>query len=318
MKVGFIGGGNMGEAMIAALCGAGGRDCAASGENFAEYKENFAHGGRNFISDTQNFTACERNSANLEQDFASHERDSACAQSDSDTKLQVLAYARSKNEALRKRYGVQILQDEAQLAHAADMIVLATKPASYEGILHLIAPELAGKILLLLAPNFKLERAQNIVGADVLVARAMPNVAAGIGASATALCYGEYFDEASREIVRALAAKIGKFYEIDEACFAAFTGIASSLPAYVCAFIEAAADAGVRGGLPRALCYDAVAAAVEGTARLVQSGKRPSELKDAVCSPAGTTIEGLAALEAAGFRAAVMAAIEACIAKARS
>ncbi len=317
MKVGFIGGGNMGEAMIAALCGAGGRDCAASGENFAEDKENFASSERNFMPDAQNFTACGRNSANLEQDFASHERDSACAQSGSDTKLQVLAYARSKNEFLHKRYDVQILQDETQLAHAADMIVLATKPASYEGILHLIAPELAGKILLLLAPNFKLECAQNIVGADVFVARAMPNVAAGIGASATALCYGEYFDEASREIVRALAAKIGKFYEIDEAGFAAFTGIAGSLPAYVCAFIEAAADAGVRGGLPRALCYDAVAAAVEGTARLLQSGKRPSELKDAVCSPAGTTIEGLAALEAAGFRTAVMAAIEACIAKAR-
>ena len=324
MKVGFIGGGNMGEAMIAALCKAGGRDCAASRENFAEDKENCtsggencAHDGRNFISDAQNFTACGRTSANLEQDFASHERDSACAQSGSDTKLQVLAYARSKNEVLRKRYGVQILQDETKLAHEADMIVLATKPASYEGILHLIAPELAGKILLLLAPNFKLVRAQNIVGADVFVARAMPNVAAGIGASATALCYGEYFDETSREIVRALAAKIGKFYEIDETSFAAFTGIAGSLPAYVCAFIEAAADAGVRGGLPRALCYDAVAAAVEGTARLLQSGKRPSELKDAVCSPAGTTIEGLAALEAAGFRAAVLAAIEACIAKAR-
>ena len=84
----------------------------------------------------------------------------------------------------------------------------------------------------------------------------------------------------------------------------------------MCAFIETA-DAGVRGGPPRALCYDAVAAAVEGTVRLLQSGKRPSELKDVVCSPAGTMIEGLAALEAAGFRAAVMAAIEACIAKAR-
>ena len=269
------------------------------------------------MPDTQSFAACGQNSANLEQNFASRERDFACAQPTSDTKLQVLAYARSKNEVLRKRYGVQILQDETQLAHEADIIVLATKPASYEGILRLIAPELAGKILLLLAPNFKLECAQNIVGADVFVARAMPNVAAGIGASATALCYGEYFDEASREIVRALAAKIGKFYEIDEAGFAAFTGIAGSLPAYMCTFIEAAADAGVRGGLPRALCYDAVAAAVEGTARLLQSGKRPSELKDAVCSPAGTTIEGLAALEAAGFRAAVMAAIEACIAKAR-
>lgn len=317
MKVGFIGGGNMGEAMIAALCGAGGLDCAASGENFVEDKENFAHGGRNFISDAQNFTACGQNSEPNMQNSASDGQNSSCAQSVSDTKLQVLAYARSKNEVLRKRYGVQILQGETQLAHAADIIVLATKPASYEGILRLIAPELAGKILLLLAPNFKLECAQNIVGADVFVARAMPNVAAGIGASATALCYGEYFDEASREIVRALAAKIGKFYEIDEAGFAAFTGIAGSLPAYVCAFIEVAADAGVRGGLPRALCYDAVAVAVEGTARLLQSGRRPSELKDAVCSPAGTTIEGLAALEAAGFRAAVMAAIEACIAKTR-
>ncbi len=324
MKVGFIGGGNMGKAMIAALCTAGGRDCTASGENFAEDKENctasgenFARGERNFISDAQNFTACGQNSEPDIQNSASDGQNSSCVLSGSDTKLQVLAYARSKNEVLRKRYGVQILQDEMQLAHAADMIVLATKPASYEGILHLIAPELAGKILLLLAPNFKLERAQNIVGADVFVARAMPNVAAGIGASATALCYGEYFDETSREIVRALAAKIGKFYEIDEAGFAAFTGIAGSLPAYMCAFIEAAADAGVRGGLPRALCYDAVAAAVEGTARLLQSGKRPSELKDMVCSPAGTTIEGLAALEAAGFRAAVMAAIEACIAKAR-
>ena len=317
MKVGFIGGGNMGEAMIAALCRAGGQDCAAGGENFTEDKENSAHSGQNFISDIQNFTACGQNSEPNMQNSASDGQNSSCAQSVSDTKLQVLAYARSKNEFLRKRYGVQILQDETQLAHEADIIVLATKPASYEGILRLIAPELAGKILLLLAPNFKLECAQNIVGADVFVARAMPNVAAGIGASATALCYGEYFDEASREVVRALAAKIGKFYEIDEAGFAAFTGIAGSLPAYVCAFIEAAADAGVRGGLPRALCYDAVAAAVEGTARLLQSGKRPSELKDAVCSPAGTTIEGLAALEAAGFRAAVMAAIEACIAKAR-
>ena len=324
MKVGFIGGGNMGEAMIAALCKAGGQNCTASRENFTEDKENCAasgencaHDGRNFMPDTQNFTACERNSEPDMQNSASDGQNSSYAQSSSDTKLQVLAYARSKNETLRKRYGVQILQGETQLAHEADIIVLATKPASYEGILRLIAPELAGKILLLLAPNFKLECAQNIVGADVFVARAMPNVAAGIGASATALCYGEYFDEASREVVRALAAKIGKFYEIDEAGFAAFTGIAGSLPAYMCTFIEAAADAGVRGGLPRALCYDAVAAAVEGTARLLQRGKRPSELKDAVCSPAGTTIEGLAALEAAGFRAAVMAAIEACIAKAR-
>jgi len=71
------------------------------------------------------------------------------------------------------------------------------------------------------------------------------------------------------------------------------------------------------GGRPRQLCYDAVAAAVEGTARLIQSGKHPAALKDEVCSPAGTTIEGLVALENGGFRGALMQAIAACIAKAR-
>lgn len=101
----------------------------------------------------------------------------------------------------------------------------------------------------------------------------MPNIAACIGASATALCFDAGFSEPKKETVREIIAKIGKIYEIDEAEFAAFTGIAGSLPAYACAFIEAAADAGVRGGLPRQLCYDTVCAAVEGTARLIQSGK---------------------------------------------
>jgi len=98
---------------------------------------------------------------------------------------------------------------------------------------------------------------------------------------------------------------------------APLTGLAGSLPAYACAFIEAAADAGVRGGLPRQLCYDAVCAAIEGTARLIQSGKHPAALKDEVCSPAGTTTERLAALENGGFRGALMQAVAACIAKAR-
>ncbi len=195
--------------------------------------------------------------------------------------------------------------------------MLATKPASYEAILRLIAPELAGKILLLLAPGFDINRARQIAGEGVYIARAMPNVAACIGASATALCFDAGFSEPKKETVREIIAKIGKIYEIDEAGFAAFTGIAGSLPAYACAFIEAAADAGVRGGLPRRLCYDAVCAAIEGTVRLIQSGKHPAALKDEVCSPAGTTIEGLAALEKGGFRGALMDAVAACIAKAR-
>lgn len=300
VKIGFIGGGNMGGAMIEALWRAQSNE-ADAGRSSAE-GERKSSGG----SETQR-------AGNLAQT----DKNASQRECEKEAKFEILACARSKNEALRQRFGVKIAASETDLAREADAVVLATKPASYEAILRLIAPELAGKILLLLAPGFGINRARQIAGEGVYIARAMPNIAACIGASATALCFDAGFSEAKKETVREIIAKIGKIYEIDETGFAAFTGIAGSLPAYACAFIEAAADAGVRGGLPRQLCYDAVAAAVEGTARLIQSGKHPAALKDEVCSPAGTTIEGLAALEKGGFRGALMDAVAACIAKSR-
>ncbi|WP_158333646.1 pyrroline-5-carboxylate reductase [Campylobacter concisus] len=300
VKIGFIGGGNMGGAMIEALWRAQ-SDEAGTVRNSAEDERKSSGGSQ--ARGTENLAQTVKNASQRE-----------C---EKEAKFEILACARSKNEALRQRFGIKIAASEADLAREADAVVLATKPASYEAILRLIAPELAGKILLLLAPGFDIKRARQIVGEGVYIARAMPNVAASIGASATALCFDDGFSEPKKETVREIIAKIGKIYEIDEAWFAAFTGIAGSLPAYACAFIEAAADAGVRGGLPRQLCYDAVCAAVEGTARLIQSGKHPAALKDEVCSPGGTTIEGLAALENGGFRGALMQAIAACIAKAR-
>ena len=298
-KIGFIGGGNMGGAMIEALWRAQSDEAGAV---------------RSFAEDEQKLGGSEAREAEI---LAQTDKNASQHECEKKTKFEILAYARSKNETLRQRFGVKIAASETDLAREADAVVLATKPASYEAILRLIAPDLAGKILLLLAPNFDINRARQIAGEGVYIARAMPNIAACIGASATALCFDAGFSEPKKETVREIIAKIGKIYEIDETGFAAFTGIAGSLPAYACAFIEAAADAGVRGGLPRQLCYDAVAAAVEGTARLIQSGKHPAALKDEVCSPAGTTIEGLAALEKGGFRGALMQAVAACIAKAR-
>ena len=296
-KIGFIGGGNMGGAMMEALWRA-----QPDGVSSAEDERKFDGGSE----------ACGMENL-VQTDKAPRLRE--C---EKEAKFEIIACARSKNEALWQRFGVKIAASETDLAREADAVVLATKPASYEAILRLIAPELSGKILLLLAPNFDIKCARQIVGEGVYIARAMPNIAACIGASATALCFDAGFSETKKETVREIIAKIGKIYEIDETGFAAFTGIAGSLPAYACAFIEAAADAGVRGGLPRRLCYDAVCAAIEGTARLIQSGKHPAALKDEVCSPGGTTIEGLAALEKGGFRGALMQAVAACIAKAQS
>ncbi|WP_148790243.1 pyrroline-5-carboxylate reductase [Campylobacter concisus] len=300
VKIGFIGGGNMGGAMIEALWRA---------------QSNEAGTVRNSAEDERKSSG--RSEARGAENLAQTDKAPSLHECEKKVKFEILACARSKNEALRQRFSVKIAANETDLTREADAIVLATKPASYETILRLIAPELVDKILLLLAPGFDIKRARQIVGERVYIARAMSNVAASIGASATALCFDAGFSEPKKETVREIIAKIGKIYEIDEAGFAAFTGIAGSLPAYACAFIEAAADAGVRGGLPRQLCYDAVCTAVEGTVRLIQSGKHPAALKDEVCSPAGTTIEGLAALENGGFRGALMQAVAACIAKAR-
>ena len=96
-------------------------------------------------------------------------------------------------------------------------------------------------------------------------------------------------------------------------------GVSGSSPAYVFMFIEAMADAAVKGGMPRKQAYRFAAQSVLGSAKLLlETGRHPGELKDMVCSPGGTTIEAVEVLEKAGFRAAVMEAVDACIEKSRN
>ena len=99
----------------------------------------------------------------------------------------------------------------------------------------------------------------------------------------------------------------------------AVVSVSGSSPAYVFMFIEALADGAVRDGIPRSQAYRLAAQAVLGSAKMVlETGKHPGELKDMVCSPAGTTIEAVAALEKAGFRDAVLSGMKACTDKTKS
>ena len=231
----------------------------------------------------------------------------------------LFVYARSKTAALREKCSINAYESEAAVASAADITVLATKPAAYDGILNLIKDAARGKVIVTLAPSFSLEQSAQILGTQAKVARAMPNTPAAIAEGVSALCFNENLSADERATVREIFENFGAVYELDEAKFAAFTGIAGSLPAYVFMFIEATADAGVLEGLPRALAYEAVAASVAGSARLMlKSGKHPAALKDEICSPGGTTIEAVKALENGGFRAAVMDAVGACVKKARA
>ena len=106
--------------------------------------------------------------------------------------------------------------------------------------------------------------------------------------------------------------------ELEERLMNEVTALTGSSPAYVFMFIEAMADAAVQSGIPRSLAYRLAAQAVLGSAKMVlETGKHPAELKDMVCSPAGTTIEAVAALEREGFRNAVITAMGECTKKTR-
>ncbi|WP_297560336.1 pyrroline-5-carboxylate reductase [Meiothermus sp.] len=143
------------------------------------------------------------------------------------------------------------------------------------------------------------------------VVRCMPNLAATIGKSSTAITGPREADEAGDlEFARALFATVGDVYDLPERLFDAFTGMSASAPAYVAVVAEALADGGVKQGIPRGQALQLAADVLIATGELLRR-KHPAVLKDEVSSPGGTTIHGLAALEARGVRAALIEAVEA-------
>ena len=134
----------------------------------------------------------------------------------------------------------------------------------------------------------------------------------------TGVCKNNLVTEDEFAYVLKLLSSFGLAEAIPESLMDAVVSVSGSSPAYVFLFIEAMADAAVADGMPRAQAYKFAAQAVLGSAKMVlETGKHPAELKDMVCSPAGTTIEAVRVLEEKGFRGAVMDAMKACTAKAK-
>ncbi|WP_169754645.1 pyrroline-5-carboxylate reductase family protein [Campylobacter curvus] len=175
-------------------------------------------------------------------------------------------------------------------------------------------------IFITVAPNFSIQMVREVLGADAKVARTMPNMPSLIGEGVTAVNFSSNFTADDRASVMKILSCFGKTYELAEDKFAVFTAIAGSLPAYVFMFIEALADGAVLEGLGREKAYAIVCEAVAGSAKMataaLKEGKHPARLKDEVCSPGGTTIEAVRVLENAKFRAAIIEAVSAATRKA--
>lgn len=229
-----------------------------------------------------------------------------------------------KSEEAVKRaaetFHIHTTTDNIEVAEAADVLILAVKPQFFEGMIAEIKGAVGeDKLVISIAPGKTMEWLMNHFGKEMKLVRCMPNTPALVGEGCTGFCTYSMVTEEEQETARKILESFGKAYPVPENLMDTVVGVSGSSPAYVFMFIEAMADEAVAEGMPRALAYEFAAQAVLGSAKMVlETGKHPGELKDMVCSPAGTTIQAVKVLEEKGFRAAVMDAMEACIEKSRN
>lgn len=191
-------------------------------------------------------------------------------------------------------------------------IFLAVKPQFLGDVFAEIADLISeDSVVISMAAGVKIEKLQAWAPKARFV-RMMPNVCAQIGEAMTAVTYNSNISTEEAEDVKEILSAAGKVEQVPEKLMDCVTAVSGSGPAFVFMFIEAMADAAVKCGMPRSQAYTYAAQTLYGSAGMVlKTGKHPAELKDMVCSPAGTTIEGVSALEKNGFRNAVIDAVTA-------
>ena len=230
----------------------------------------------------------------------------------------------AKTEATRRaradQFGIQVEAANRAVAEAADVVVLAVKPQFFPEVIAEIRDCVEGKLVISIAAGLTVERIAELFGQPagaMRLIRCMPNTPALVNAGCTAVCPGAGATDADVALCLRLMGSFGRAIVIPERLMDAASAVAGSSPAFVFMFIESLADGAVAAGMPRAQAYEFAAAAVAGSAQLVlETGRHPGDLKDMVCSPGGTTIEGVRALEEGAFRASVMDAVDACVKKA--
>lgn len=217
--------------------------------------------------------------------------------------------------ALEERYALQTGTAQ-QIAACADYVFLGVKPQGLPGLFEEIAPALAARkdrfVLISMAAGVSIRQIEDLCGCPCAVIRIMPNTPVAVGAGM--ILYAANALVSSEEVAdfTHILAAAGRLDALPEALIDAACALSGSGPAFVDVFIEALSDGAVACGLPRdkALLY--AAQMVYGAAKLMlESAKHPAQLKDAVCSPGGTTIAGVQALEEGAFRADTMAAVTA-------
>ena len=222
--------------------------------------------------------------------------------------------------ALAEATGITLCGSNADLAKAADVIIIAVKPQMMaQALKEITAGPIEGKLFISIAAGKDIAFMQEFLGPDAPIVRIMPNINSKVRAATSALAPSPKATEEHKKIARDIFSTIGTVTELPESLIGTFMAIASAAPAFSYMYIDALARAGVRFGMSKKLALEIASSQVFGSAKMVmESNEHPFDLIDQVCSPAGTTIEGITALQANGFEAAVHKAVEAALLRDRA
>ncbi len=204
--------------------------------------------------------------------------------------------------------------DQASVVSGADYLFLGVKPIMLPALAETLGPQLAAReghiILVSMIAGVNIAKLQEALGGAYPVIRIMPNTPVSVGEGMILYCCStDITTEEESGFLSAMSAS-GRFLKLEERLIDAGMGVSGCGPAFVDLFVEALSDAAVACGMPRADAITLAAQMTLGSAKLIlESGKHPAELKDAVCSPGGTTIQGVRKLEEKGFRSAVFEAV---------
>lgn len=234
-------------------------------------------------------------------------------------KEDILASVKSESSAKRvqETLGISCSTDNLAVAKQADYLFLAVKPQFCAQVAAQIKDVLPkNQVIISIIAGKNLSWLKEQLGEEKKIIRTMPNTPALVEEGITGVCPDSLVSQEEIQQVLALLRSCGRADVVTEPILDIVGAVSGSSPAFVFMFIEALADGAVAEGMPRKQAYEFAAQAVLGSAKMVlDTGKHPGELKDMVCSPAGTTIEGVNTLEKEGMRSAVMDAVRACIAK---
>ncbi len=227
-------------------------------------------------------------------------------------------------ERARERYGVDATTDNSVAVKGKDIVILALKPqTTAEALAEIRDHVTTDQLIITLSAAVSTQFVEDQLGGteqQFPVVRAMPNTPCLIGHGMTLLCSGRYAQSRHLNLAKEVFSSMGRVAVTDdESHMDAATGLSGSGPAYGYTIIEALAEGGVKAGLPRDLATTLAAQAMLGGAAMaLETGEHPAKLKDNVTTPAGTTIDGLLALEEGGLRLSLIRAVNRAADRAKS